>query len=344
MAMASSIVIETYFRCKVDRSVEVRSWFCLRDTHKGTKAAEDAMSLFTTSQIWAKLDRHAKDIQSLRLLELCRDADRVSALVAVHNSNRNILIADLSRQRLSLETINILYQLAASRDLRKFITQLAWGGQNSPWKRVAPKTDRQKASPRRRVNIQTSASDTSSSGYGSMHIALRVPRGRGPMLTSEGTDALVKIHAEWDRIQMFSDKVRNGQIRGVSGSMIRDVVVVGRGVAIEALKFTYHALVRDETGDRARKAGLAEAPSARIRRNLAGTPSVVSRHIHFLSSIDPVTATSLTSELDPAATVVVSIALAGNEETGLATKALKSWLLYTLGNPNRRPDLSTYPL
>ena len=73
---------------------------------------------------------------------------------------------------------------------------------------------------------------------------------------------------------------------------------------------------------------------------MVGASAVASRRMRFLSSIDPVAACSLTAELDPSATMVVSIALQGNEETGLATKTLKTWLLYALGSPSRRPDQS----
>ena len=323
------------------------------------------MSFITTSQVWDKLERHASEIKSLRLVELLRDADdKVASLVAVHNNGRNIVIADLSRQHMSSETIHTLYQLAASRNLRKFITEVAWGSSgrgpnDSPSKKSQPP---HKPSPSKRVNIDTTVppssepqstttttlGDSSSSmggGVTSMHMALRVPRGNGPMLTSDNDDALQVIHDEWDRIQKLSESIRTGQRRGVTGSMIRDVVVVGRGVGVEALKFVHHALVRDQDAHTASQNGLTEAPSARIRRNLlAGAPtrlvSAVRRRLHFLSSIDPVAAAVLTDELDPAATLVVSIALEGREETGLATKYLKSWLLYTLGSPSRRPDQS----
>ena len=80
----------------------------------------------TASQAWAILKRHARDeINPLRLHELCRDNDRVSSLVTVHNSNPNrMLVADLSRQRMTLETLNHLLRLASARGIRKYITQL----------------------------------------------------------------------------------------------------------------------------------------------------------------------------------------------------------------------------
>lgn len=176
----------------------------------------------------------------------------------------------------------------------------------------------------------------------SMHLALRVPAGKGhEMLTADGTNALTAIHREWDRIERLSDSLRIGQLRGISGSMIRDVIVIGQGVPLQALKFVYTALLKDERAVLASRVGMMEAPTARIRRNLMGEAGPANggaaRRLKFLSTIDPITAAEVVSDLDPASTLIISIALRGNEETGLGTKTLKSWLLHALG-ANRRPD------
>lgn len=100
------------------------------------------------AQAWAILLRHAREeINPLRLQELCSDVDRVNSLVTVHNttycsqetsssvgadtndngrlSNR-ILLADLSRQKMNLETLNHLLRLAHSRDIKGFIRKLTF--------------------------------------------------------------------------------------------------------------------------------------------------------------------------------------------------------------------------
>jgi hypothetical protein len=369
----------------------------------------------TASQAWAILSRHARDeIAPLRLQELCRDNDRVSSLVAVYNttSNRNdhepsehrILIADLSRQRMTLETLNYLLKLATTRNLKKFITQLAWG-QNDPDAPILPArvrggnnnnnnhNNKQKhgAQPVIRTTFSNEAPsqkkttrfvgfdeptavetveddngdndiDATSGGsrrggrpaqapvditqgtdlLPSMHLALRVPAGKGhEMLTADGTNALTAIHREWDRIERLSDSLRRGQLRGISGSMIRDVIVIGQGVPLQALQFVYTALLKDERAVLASRFGMMEAPTARIRRNLMGEAGPANggaaRRLKFLSTIDPIAAAEVVSDLDPASTLIISIALRGNEETGLGTKTLKSWLLHALG-ANRRPD------
>ena len=109
-------------------------------------------------QAWAILQRHAHDeIAPLRLQELCRDNDRVSSLVAVHNSTSvlhantmptsshepaleqdRMLLLDLSRQRMTTNTLNHLLQLAEARGLQRFVQLQAWGGQNNPRDPISP--------------------------------------------------------------------------------------------------------------------------------------------------------------------------------------------------------------
>ena len=335
-----------------------------------TTASNTSLS---ATQAWAILTRHARDeIAPLRLQELCRDNDRVSSLVAVYNTvseanttmtdhpeskENRILIADLSRQRMTLETLNHLLKLTTARNLKKFITLLSWG-RNNPSQPVLPSRARTKSTRGKHVDAKkTTRFEESDKGerrrrlaviptplptdhMPSMHLALRVPANKGyEMLLQDGSNALTQIHRDWNRIERFSDSIRRAQLRGVTGSMIRDVVVIGRGVPMAALQFVYTALLKDERAVLAARAGMSEAATARIRRNLSGlaTNGIAARRLKFLSSIDPIAAASAVADLDPASTLVISIALRGNEETGLTTKTLKSWLLHSLGG-NRRPD------
>jgi glucose-6-phosphate isomerase len=341
------------------------------------------------SQIWAILARHAQDeIANLRLQELCRDDDRVSSLVTVLNTTfeapthpqpvtrqNRMLIADLSRQRMTLETLNHLLNLSSSRNLRKFIAQLAWG-QNNPLDPVVPtkyqatgtaaaaastestarngtgKTPRRKGDKSKATRfesesgrpkpsaIDTNAVATQETSCPSMHMALRVPNREGyEMFLRDGSDALEPVHSEWDRLEFLSDAMRRGQLRGVTGSTLTDVIVVGRGVAMSALQFVDQALRHDERAVLASRAGLVEGTTTRLRRIATNQPtSLRGRRIRFLTRVDPISTSHVVEDLDPASTLVISWALQGNEETGLATKLLKSWLLQELGT-NRRPGV-----
>jgi hypothetical protein len=221
----------------------------------------------------------------------------------------------------------------------------------------------------------------------SMHMSLRVPAGRGyTMYALDGRNILSDIHNEWARLRSYAESLRDGTIRGITGHVIRDVVVVGQGVPLEALRFVYDALLRDEKASLASRHGFEKFPGndeggpinnhmARLRRNLMGESSLVgsmmgaatnglvggsgehnsntvgrttgsstlitstwSRHrrIKILSTIDPVATSEIISDLDPGTTLVISVAMRGSEETGLATRAMKSWLLQSLGQNTRK--------
>jgi glucose-6-phosphate isomerase len=212
------------------------------------------------------------------------------------------------------------------------------------------------------ANMPSTAANNAPRVIPSMHLALRVPNNNSStnsaqkqnvMLDLCGINVLTAIHREWHRIQRWADSVRLGQLRGATGHMFRDVIIVGRGVAVAALQFVYGALQHDASASMASRFGLpsassvADATSAAVNRlrlgNLTGgggggtatannhnnssSKVTTGRRMHFITSVDPVKIASTLSGLDPASTVVVSVAVTGKEETGLATKILKNWLL-----------------
>ena len=185
-------------------------------------------TLTTAAQAWAILARHARDeISHLRLQELCRDQDRVSSLVAVHNApGDHILLIDLSRQRMDLDTLNHLLRLANARDIPKYIKRVAWG-QNDPDNPIVPARLRAKhrASSPRMAHHQTRFLDGEDAPniMPTMHLALRVPAKKGlEMLTADGNNALIGIHRDWERIERFSDSIRRNQLKGATGASIRE--------------------------------------------------------------------------------------------------------------------------
>jgi hypothetical protein len=80
-----------------------------------------------------------------------------------------------------------------------------------------------------------------------------------------------------------------------------------------ALRFIYLALLcKDEAATIGRWVGLNHQQQRRIK---------------FVTSVHPVGAGAVVADLDPASTMILSIALRGNEETALTTRTSKSWLL-----------------
>lgn len=314
-----------------------------------------------------------------------------------------LLLVDLSRQRMTVDTVNHLLRLARARDVRGFTRTLAWGW-NDRSDPVVPLRSRRggagagaggsKPDDLRRedsttggastsrharfaedvkdgggrggmdTNIHgiasTSFADQSRGGGGassamrtspSMHIALRAPAGAGmEMYLPDGTNALDGIHGTWDRIVRLSDSIRRGKLRGASGKVLRDVVVVGRGVPVAALRFLYDALRRDADASLAAREGLTSEHSSTIKAvaadgasRLTGRSSTshkesYSRRLRFVPSVDPAAAVEAISDLKPGSTYVITIVGGrGDEETLQASQTLTRWLLAGLGS-NRKED------
>jgi len=184
----------------------------------------------------------------------------------------------------------------------------------------------------------------------SMHLALRAPAGAGvEMFLPDGTSALDSIHETWDRIMRLSDSIRRGKLRGASGKVLRDVVVVGRGVPVAGLKFMYDALRRDSDASIAAMEGLtaeshfksAAADGASRLGGRGGGSSYkesYSRRLRFVPCVDPAAAVGVISDLKPGSTYVITIVGGrGDEETMQASETLRRWLLAGLGS-NRKAD------
>ena len=323
--------------------------------------------------------------------------------IDLSDHGNRLLLVDLSRQRMTVDTVNHLLRLARARDVRGFTRTLAWGW-NDRSDPVVPLRSRRggagagaggsKPDDLRRedsttggastsrharfaedvkdgggrggmdTNIHgiasTSFADPSRGGGGassamrtspSMHIALRAPAGAGmEMYLPDGTNALDGIYETWDRIVRLSDSIRRGKLRGASGKVLRDVVVVGRGVPVAALRFLYDALRRDADASLAAREGLTSEHSSTIKAvaadgasRLTGRSSTshkesYSRRLRFVPSVDPAAAVEAISDLKPGSTYVITIVGGrGDEETLQASQTLTRWLLAGLGS-NRKED------
>jgi len=364
----------------------------------------------TPSQAWSILNRHLRDeIAPLRLKELCTDNDRVSSLVAVVNNNESaskriatsmshggrkrnqrggggnsnsssnnsiggnrLLVADLSRQRMTLETLNHLLRFSMSLDIRGFIQTLAWGhnDRHKPFHANQNNSDRQQnhephfsfehdehshgpLSPSRSVASTLKktrfATETNSAlnDYAddqtvtshmmhtptaagqaklplttspSMHMALRAPRYCNlHMYNSNGINVLKDVHAEHDRIELFSNSIRNGQMRGINGHILQNILVIGRGTACAACEFVYDALKLDPEGSAALKHGISDRKLS-LRHGTG-------RSIRFLSCVDPVSIHGKLHDWNPEQTLIVSIVPNGDENDILhLTKVVKKWI------------------
>ncbi len=143
---------------------------------------------------WAALVAHQARIAPRHLRELLVEpgrSDRLTLDVAgIH--------ADLSKHRVTSETIDLLVALAGRAGLPERIAGMFRGEHlNTTEDRAA------------------------------LHVALRMPA--GTTLEVDGVDVVPEVRAELDAMAAFARQVRSGEWRGVTGSPIRAVVNIGIG-------------------------------------------------------------------------------------------------------------------
>ena len=144
---------------------------------------------------WDALEQHGREVGALHLRELFEQdpsrADRLTVDAAG-------LAADLSKQRVTEETMRLLLALAEESGLPARIEAMFAG---------------------ERINTTEHRA--------ALHIALRAPR--DVSIEVDGEDVVPKVHEVLDRMSRFATRVRDGDWRGHTGERIRAVVNIGIG-------------------------------------------------------------------------------------------------------------------
>jgi glucose-6-phosphate isomerase len=164
----------------------------------------------TQRSAWKALDEHYQKVRNLHLRTLfAEDAKRGErlALDAVG------IYFDYSKNRITDETLRLLFDLANSAGLRERINAMFSG-------------EKINVTERRAV----------------LHVALRAPKDQ--VIRVDGTNVLPEVHAILDKMSNFSDRVRSGEWKGYTGKRIRNVINIGIGgsdlgpaMAYDALRF-----------------------------------------------------------------------------------------------------------
>jgi glucose-6-phosphate isomerase len=108
------------------------------------------------------------------------------------------LLLDLSKQRITGETLNLLIELAKERNLPNWIESLFKGDH------INDSEDRP-----------------------ALHTALRTPK--GTTLEVDGVEIIEEVHQNLERMEAIVDKIHSGQWRGFTGHSINTVVNIGVG-------------------------------------------------------------------------------------------------------------------
>lgn len=136
-----------------------------------------------------------------------------------------------------------------------------------------------------------------------LHVALRMPKGK--QLKVGGEDVVAEVHKVLDQIKEFSNKIRNGTLKGATGEILTNLICVGIGGSYLGSEFLVESLKTEPTA----------------AKNAEG------RTIRFLANVDPIDVARATSGLCPTKTLVVIISKTfTTAETMLNAKSLRQWL------------------
>ena len=177
-------------------------------------------TLATKYSNWQKLAGHLSSIKDKTLREFFADEpDRASKFSL---SFENIFL-DFSKNRINSETLDVLLQLAEEAGLRQKIDSMFLGekinkSENRPVLHIAL----------RNASYEIAASATP-------------PRND---VSVDGENVMTEIVDVLERMEQFSEQIRNGEWVGFSGKKIKNIVNIGIGgsdlgpvMAYEALKY-----------------------------------------------------------------------------------------------------------
>jgi glucose-6-phosphate isomerase len=165
------------------------------------------MTPFTSSPAWQSLLAHRDELAGRRIDAMWKEDPARGDALTFHCAG---IAMDLSKQRMTAQTLGLLVALARERGVPEAIQKLFAGERvNTTEKRPA------------------------------LHPALRGDE----HVTVDGVDVLPEIERNRDRIRVFSQAVRGGQWKGATGEPLTHVLAIGIGgsalgpkLAIEALR------------------------------------------------------------------------------------------------------------
>ncbi|GLD96492.1 hypothetical protein PINS_up005175 [Pythium insidiosum] len=175
------------------------------------------MPLINETTAWKRLQEHAQVIKATtHLRELLGDEARNAAL---RTEQRGILL-DFSRQNATAETLDLLFDLADTAELKKKLAAIAGG-------------------------VHVNATEDRAV----MHMALRAPAGKQMLV--DGKDVVPDVHSVLNAIKAFTSAVRSGAKLGATGKPIKNVISIGIGGSYLGPEYVYEALRAEPTAKKA---------------------------------------------------------------------------------------------
>ena len=225
-----------------------------------------------TTAAWRALTGAAESARGVHLRDLfAADARRFSSLSARWND----WLLDYSKQRISAGTMTQLHELWQAADVRGWIARMRAGDA---------------------INH--------SEGRAALHIALRHPAGKGPILHA-GRDVVPAVQGELDKMQRFAAQIHGRHWRGATGEPITDIVNIGIGGS--------------DLGPRMATQALAAFRHPELK-------------VHFVANLDGADLATVLAGLQPRTTLfIIASKTFTTQETMQNAASARHWLVQALG-------------
>lgn len=151
----------------------------------------------------------------MHLRDLLQDEERCDQMYAEHDG----AYLDYSRQQATMETMELLLELADRQDLSGRINAMVSG---------------------EKINFTEERAV--------LHTALRADKELEGTVFVDDVDAIKEVHEVLDQIKYFTDGVRSGEIRGYTGKRLRNIVSVGIGGSYLGPEFLHEVLKTEPEG------------------------------------------------------------------------------------------------
>ena len=162
----------------------------------------------TNRKAWSALTTHFQHARTLHLRDLFAQDSKRGERMTLEAAG---LYLDYSKNRVTEETLKLLFQLATESGLRERIAAMFRGD---------------------KINVTESRAV--------LHVALRAPKEAA--IFEDGKNVVPEVHEVLDRMAGFAERVRSGDWKGYTGKRIRNVINIGIGGSDLGPVMAYEAL------------------------------------------------------------------------------------------------------
>jgi glucose-6-phosphate isomerase len=166
------------------------------------------MTDLSNSPVWKHLQAHYAATKDTHMKELFKDPERFNKF----NMKFEDILFDFSKNRITEETMQLLYKLAEQQGVKELAKKMFSG---------------------EKINI--------TEGRAVLHVALR--NQSNTTIEVDGKDVMPDVNETLSRIKAFTESVRSGEWKGHAGKPIKSIVNIGIGgsdlgpvMVVEALK------------------------------------------------------------------------------------------------------------